>query len=308
MILLTGVIVGLCIFVGKEYFPSFLSPEITKNTENNKNTQISKNDHPLPLIENNEIEAKTPVAKAYQIDDSKIHATYLTAQTIDKPRPVEEQFLEKTPPKLPQEFPLQKDNLTSLPRVGFYSLQRPSEFSIREKPQELIARQAPMRSLPQNHSDISPFLDSRLQTAAIQDLPQLPTQDLMRLLNHTDSEISQQSEEILKTRDCFEDEQVRLAAMLYHPNSNIRKSLLPALASDEQLETSNWLIELLKDPDDDVRWTTARVICSQQSFSLDSTSLEHLKEMIQADANTKIAALAQQIESIASAKREDATR
>ncbi|MDR1491146.1 MAG: HEAT repeat domain-containing protein [Planctomycetaceae bacterium] len=312
LILLTGIIIALCSLVGKEYSLSFFSQEIARNTGNNKNITIRRNKRQLPQTQNDEIEKNLLVTETYStsnpIDDSKIHTTYLTPQTLDKPNQIEKQYSQSVPPKLPQEFPLKKNELASLPRVGFYSLPKPSESFIHEKPQELIARQEPIRSLPQqNPSDISPFLDSQLQMVTIENLPKLPTQDLMRLLNHTNWEISQQSEEILKTRDSFQDEQIRLAAALYHPNPNVRKSLLPQLASDEQLEIANWLIELLKDPDDDVRWTTASAICSQKSFSLDAESLEYLKNMIQADANTKIATLARRLESLASADQESTT-
>ncbi|MCL2119288.1 MAG: hypothetical protein FWH27_12760 [Planctomycetaceae bacterium] len=170
------------------------------------------------------------------------------------------------------------------PRVGFYSLHSPAPAPQRND-QILIAR---------SQQKASPFLTERLQQVAMRDLPKIPTQDLMRLLNHSDRNISQQSEAILIKRDGFQEEHIQLARKLYHPDISERKSLLPLLAGNDQLETSNWLSELLHDPEQEVRWATAKAIDNQ--VPLEDDELEVLKTIMQSDADRRIAALGQELE------------
>ena len=180
----------------------------------------------------------------------------------------------------------QSPPLATSPRVGFYSLHSPVPASVpAKKDQVLIASDQPK---------VSPFLTGHLQLVALPDLPRLPTQDLMRLLNHTNQEIAQQSETILKKRDGFQEDHIQLARKLYHPDASARKSLLPQLAENDQLETCNWLSELLKDPDQGVRLATARAISSQ--IPLDDDERERLKRIMQLDADQRIAALGQGLE------------
>ncbi len=181
-------------------------------------------------------------------------------------------------------LPAQQKKPATSPRVGFYSL-----YSAAPTPTKndriLIARDSRRNG--------SPFLTERLQRVATIDLPKLPTQDLMRLLNHDDLEISRQAEALLIKRDGFQEEHIRLAAKLYHPDSNVRKSLLTQLADDEQLETYSWLAELLKDPDQNVRLATAKAVYGQ--IPLDDETLGRLQTIMLSDDDQRIAALGQGI-------------
>jgi len=170
-------------------------------------------------------------------------------------------------------------------RVGFYSLYSatPAPVQPQKNDQILIARDQPPLA--------SPFLNERLQRVAIRDLSKLPTQDLMKLINHANSEISVQSETLLKKRDGFQEEHVQLARKLYHPDSSVRKSLLPQLADNDQLETFSWLSELLKDPEQEVRYATVKAIYSQ--IPLEEDELAHLKNIMQSDTDQRIAAVGQ---------------
>ena len=176
------------------------------------------------------------------------------------------------------------DSLANSPRVGFYSLLSPVPTSQRND-QVLIAR---------SQQKISPFLTDRLQQVAARELPGLPTQDLMRLLNHKNRNISQESEAILKKRDGFQEDHIQLASKLYHPDASVRKSLLSQLADNDQLETYSWLSELLKDPEQEVRLATAKAIYGQ--IPLDKNELERLQYLMQSDADQRIAALGQGLE------------
>jgi len=186
---------------------------------------------------------------------------------------------------LPKNQAAQSIKPVTSPKVGFYSLHTPTPAPVQppKNDQILIARDQP--------PSVSPFLSERLQRVAVHDLGKLPTQDLMRLLNHSHREISVQSESLLKKRDGFQEEHVQLAIKLYHPDSSVRKSLLPQLADNDQLETFSWLIELLQDPDQDVRLATAKAIYGQ--IPLDAEELERLKNVMQSDTDQRIAAVGQ---------------
>ena len=183
------------------------------------------------------------------------------------------------------------------PRVGFYSLHSARPVSQNEN-RVLIARQEPQNLPPQN---TSPFLDDKLQQVTVNDLVKLTTQDLMRLLNHENWDISQKTETLLKNRDGFQEEHIQLAAKLYHPDVFVRKSILPQLMNDDQLETSSWLSELLKDPEDEVRLAAAKAIWR---IPLDADSLESLKNIMKSDTNGQIAALGWELEMRISARNQ----
>ena len=182
----------------------------------------------------------------------------------------------------------QQSKSATSPRVGFYSLYSPESGPMRplKNDQVLIASDRP--------KNVSPFLHGRLQQVASQDLSKLPTQDLMKLLNHTNRAISVQSEALLKKRDGFQDEHIQLARKLYHTEVSVRKLLLSQLSDNEQLEMFSWLSELLKDPDQDVRMATAKAIYSQ--IPLDEDELVRLKKIMQSDTDQRIAALGQGLE------------
>ena len=226
---------------------------------------------------------------------SGINVPYLVAQktntdTNDRSQQLSNQRTD-TPSVLPDDDISNTKNQTTQttkpatsPRVGFYSLYSPTPAPQRNNP-TLIARDKPKNS---------PFLTERLQQVTLRDLPKLPTQDLMRLLNHTSREISHQAEAILKKRDGFQEEHVRLAGKLYHPDTDVRKSLLPLLADNDQLETYSWLSELLKDPEQEVRLATAKAISTQ--IPLDDDELLRLQQIMQSDTDPRIAALGRGLE------------
>ena len=216
---------------------------------------------------------------------SGINVPYLVAQTTNTDANGRLQQLAEQQDNLSPELSATEKSATrspeNSPRVGFYSLHAPIPAPQRND-QILIAR---------NQQKVSPFLTEYLQQLTLRDLPKLPTQDLMRLLNHTKYDISQESEAILKKRDGFQEEHILLARKLYHPEVSSRKSLLPQLVENDQLETYSWLSELLKDPEQEVRLATAKAIYSQ--IPLDDDELGRLKSMMQSDADHRIAALGQ---------------
>ena len=196
-------------------------------------------------------------------------------------------------PETENHHPLPTDSKpAAVPRVGFYAISAQSSAPA-DRNQVLIARKESPKVLDRQQ-ETSPFLDDRLRQIAVRDLSKLPTQDLMRLLNHDQQEISRQSENLLKNRDGFQDEHIRLATKLYHPDVNIRKSILPQLVQDDQLEVSNWVSELLKDPDREVRYATAVAI--RRQIPLDETALEIAKNMMQTDSDQRVAALGRELE------------
>ena len=182
-------------------------------------------------------------------------------------------------------------NETTNPRVGFYSLHNLRPAGSQNESRVLIAKNDQTQ---QPGREISPFLDGELQMIAANDVAKLPTQDLMKLLNHDHWEISSRAEAVLKNRDEFQDKHIQLAALLYHPQPSIRKTTLSQLIDNEDLETLSWLSELLKDPDSEVRLAAANAICYQ--IPLDNASLGRLQNLMLSDTNPQVAALARRLE------------
>jgi len=225
---------------------------------------------------------------------SGINVPYLTAEQKDtlpegRLRQLVDysNFAQNEMPDISQPSNLPKE--AAIPRVGFYSLQSARPVSQNEN-RVLIARQEPRNLPPEN---MSPFLDDNLQHVAVNDLAKLTTQDLMRLLNHENWDISQKSESLLKNRDGFQEEHIQLASKLYHPDVSVRKSILPQLMGNDQLETSSWLSELLKDPEYEVRLAAAKAVWQ---IPLDEDSLESLKNVMKSDTDRQIAALGRELE------------
>ena len=146
----------------------------------------------------------------------------------------------------------------------------------------------------------SPFLNETLLNISRKQIETLPTQDLMRLLNHPIWEIGQIAEEILLDRDGFSQEHVVLATSLYHPEEHVRISLLRQLTRSRDLELSTWLTELLQDPNANVRYETAHAIC-RGNFPI--RDLQPLFNIIYADNEPRIAQLVAPVEKTAGESR-----
>jgi len=143
--------------------------------------------------------------------------------------------------------------------------------------------------------NISSFLSEKLLRITPELIEHLPTQDLMRLLNHPVWEISQSAETILRERDDFQDVHIDLASCLYHGNPKIRLSLLRQLKKAKNLELTTWLMELLHDPDTEVRYETAISIC-RGDFPIND--YQSFFKVIYADTDSKIVDLVRPIDQI----------
>ena len=299
MLLLTGAILFSVIVFGQKYWDEFQSQSKLLFLEK------SKNNHKVALTQQvkqwGDAEYQPPLADVVEPRNEPhkdrvvgINVPYLVAESTHTElnnrwqQLTEQGNQNRNSPatELPDENFTVAKNQTSEPqqpatnpRVGFYSLQTPMPAPARND-QVLVARDLPR---------VSPFLSERLQRVAVRDLPKLPTQDLMRLLHHTNWEIAQQADVVLQKRDGFQNEHIQLARKLYHPDVAVRKSILPQLAEDEELETTSWLSELLKDPDQDVRLATGKAIYGQ--IPLTHTEREHLQMIMQSDSDQRVAVL-----------------
>lgn len=149
-------------------------------------------------------------------------------------------------------------------------------------------------------SKISPFINEKLLNISREQIETLPTQDLMRLLNHPIWEIGQITQNILLERDRFSEEHVILATSLYHPEERVRVALLRQLAKSQDLELATWLSELLQDPSTNVRYETAYAIC-RGDFPVEN--LQPLFSQIFADKEPRIAQLVAPVETTARESR-----
>ncbi|MCL2346959.1 MAG: HEAT repeat domain-containing protein [Planctomycetaceae bacterium] len=199
------------------------------------------------------------------------------------------------------------DTESTFPPTGFFNLRKVSngnDFQHQEQSKQPVLS-VNIPGTAASNSMSSPFLDERLQKILRPELASLPTQDLMRLLNHPNWEISREAERILRERDHFQETHTQLASSLYHPNPEIRKSVLTQLNGDEQLETGNWLIELLKDPDAEVRYATAQYVFRMRNF--DPETLAQMQSFMQHDSDERITSIAFRLGSVAS-RHENAGR
>ncbi|MDR1925036.1 MAG: HEAT repeat domain-containing protein [Planctomycetaceae bacterium] len=142
-----------------------------------------------------------------------------------------------------------------------------------------------------NSSNANVFLTDELRNVRVNRIPMLSTVQLMKLLQHNNSECVSEARRTLIARDGFRDVHLQLAYQLYHPNPSVRKEVILHLSSTQGILSNAWLVELLNDPDDEVRYNAAALLAT----SPDPNIRRQLIEKCQHDQNEKLINLANKL-------------
>ncbi|MDR1485971.1 MAG: HEAT repeat domain-containing protein [Planctomycetaceae bacterium] len=152
-----------------------------------------------------------------------------------------------------------------------------------------------LRHVVDNYSDgfddVNYFLPDDLRNIKLNRIPSLPTSQLMRLLQHSDSNYVLEARRVLIARDGFGEQHLSLAYKLYHRNPVIRKEIISHLSETRGVLTNAWLTELLNDPNDEIRYNAAALL----STSADPNTRKFLIEKCQHDSDNRIVNLINQL-------------
>jgi hypothetical protein len=135
------------------------------------------------------------------------------------------------------------------------------------------------------------FLTNELSKINFSRIPSLSTVQLMRLLQHPNSNYVLESRRVLIARDGFTEQHLSLAYKLYHRNSAVRKEIITQLSETHGILINTWLIELLNDPNDEIRYNAA----ARLSISNDPHTRKLLIEKCQFDTDYRIVNLINQL-------------
>ncbi|MDR2172408.1 MAG: HEAT repeat domain-containing protein [Planctomycetaceae bacterium] len=142
-----------------------------------------------------------------------------------------------------------------------------------------------------NYDDADYFLPVDLRNINLNRVSSLPTNQLMRLLQHPDSNYVLEARRTLIARDGFGNEHLSLAYKLYHYNPAVRKEIIAHLSETNGVLVNAWLTELLNDPNNEIRYNAAALL----STSKDPNTRKLLIEKCQHDADTRIVNLINQL-------------
>ncbi len=177
------------------------------------------------------------------------------------------------------------------PQIGV-----PQPESEERLPQLPAYEAAPLKVIPDTTPVYpeEPVENTMLGKTALEEIPNLPTPDLIRLLQHPDRSIKAVAEKRLRDRDRFQDEHIALAYRLHHPNVEIRKGMIDALIRTPSVQPISWIMEMLRDNDSDVRLAAITFIATSKDKSL----LQDVLQRARKDEDPKINALIEKLERI----------
>jgi len=112
----------------------------------------------------------------------------------------------------------------------------------------------------------------------LEEIPHLPTPDLIRLLQHPNRSIQAIAEKRLRDRDRFRDEHIALAYRLHHPDAEIRKGMIDALVRVPSIQPVPWVLEMLRDGDPEVRLAAVTFIATAKNKTLFQEVLNQAKK------------------------------
>ncbi|MDR2762396.1 MAG: HEAT repeat domain-containing protein [Planctomycetaceae bacterium] len=140
-------------------------------------------------------------------------------------------------------------------------------------------------------ADANYFLPDELRKINLNRIPSLSTPQLMRLLQHPESNYVLEARQTLIARDGFGEKHLNLAYKLYHHSPAVRKEIISHLSETHGVLVNTWLAELLNDPNDEIRYNAA----ARLSTSKDPNTRKLLIEKCQHDADLRIVNLINQL-------------
>ena len=112
----------------------------------------------------------------------------------------------------------------------------------------------------------------------LDEIPNLPTPELIRLLQHPNRAVQAIAEKRLRDRDNFRDEHIALAYRLHHPEAEIRKGMIDALIRVPSIQPVPWLLEMLRDGDPEVRLVAVTFIATAKNKTLFQEVLNQVRK------------------------------
>ena len=149
-------------------------------------------------------------------------------------------------------------------------------------------------SIVESDKTVVPVDKTSLGQTQISDMPNLPTNDLIRLLQHPNTSISAIAEQRLRNRDHFQDSHIALAYRLHNPNPEERKQIFQLLPRTPSIQPIPWLMVLLKDPDPEIRFLTVSFIATSKDGKLVREVMERAKR----DEDPALNALVEKLEKL----------
>ncbi len=127
-----------------------------------------------------------------------------------------------------------------------------------------------------------------------EEIPNLPTSELIRLLHHPNRAVQAIAEKRLRDRERFQDEHIALAYRLHHPDVEIRKGMTDALVRVPSVYPVPWLMEMLRDNDPEVRLAAVTFIATTK----DKTLFQEVLDRVKKDDDPRISGLVEKLERI----------
>jgi hypothetical protein len=129
--------------------------------------------------------------------------------------------------------------------------------------------------------------DVRKQTLiSFADRPSLLTaDDLLKRMHDSDPAIAETAGIVLKARG-LSHEQIRLGSLIFSPKPEQRASVLPMLKDRTDIDPVVWILELSRDPVEDVRLQAAGALAAVKSPTIEVTG--RLAEMARSDDSERV--------------------
>ncbi len=144
---------------------------------------------------------------------------------------------------------------------------------------------------PPKDGDSRVFLPTDLRDLPIEQVPNLTTSRLMRLLQHNDERYVSEARKTLIARDGFRDVHLKLAFRLFHPIPAVREEIISMLPATTGVQPRVWLAVLLDDPNSDVRYRAASYLATTGDPAMQNLLIERGKR----DPDSRIVDLADRL-------------
>ncbi|MDR0610026.1 MAG: hypothetical protein LBG58_07955 [Planctomycetaceae bacterium] len=139
--------------------------------------------------------------------------------------------------------------------------------------------------------ELENFLPWELREISPEKISKLSTVRLMRLLHHPDARYVLESRKTLMVRDGFQENHLKLAYRLFHPESSVRMEIISMLPNTHGVRSDVWLSVLLADPDNDIRYRAASFLATAGDPAMQRLVIDKGKR----DSDARIVHLADQL-------------
>ena len=136
------------------------------------------------------------------------------------------------------------------------------------------------------------FLTPELLNTPLDRVPNLPTTQLMQLLHHPEPAHVDSARRTLMSREGFQESHLKLAWRLYHPIPAVRQEIVAMLPNTANVQPSVWLMVLLNDPSNDVRFRTASFLATTGDPALQRLLIDRGRR----DGDPRITSLANRLD------------